>query len=121
MSMVASPRGPSCWVAVAALLFAIARAAAAQSSESPAPQAPPAESPPVMAPPPPAPAAAAAPAPQEPAQRKGRLYSWASVGTTFAYGQTYGSANAMKLSPDFVRNLPPPPAAMQTYCLPLTE
>ena len=96
MSMVASPRGPSCWVAVAALLFAIARAAAAQSSESPAPapQAPPAEFPPVMAPPPPAPAAAAAPAPQEPAQRKGRLYSWASVGTTFAYGQTYGSANA---------------------------
>lgn len=97
MPMIASPRTPGCWVAVAALLLAFARVAAAQSSESPAQpaQVPPADAPPaVTAPPPPAPAAAPAPAPQEPAQRKGRLYSWASIGTTFAYGQTYGSANA---------------------------
>ena len=32
----------------------------------------------------------------------------------------YGSAKAMKLSPDLVRCFPPPPAAITTYCLPLT-
>jgi hypothetical protein len=91
--MAASSRWLSCSPAVAALL--LAGAAAAQSSESPAQpaQVPPADAPPaVLAPPPPAPAAAPARAP-EPAQPRGRLYSWASVGTTFAYGQTYGSAN----------------------------
>src|SRR5262249_31327478 len=39
---------------------------------------------------------APAPSPAPPPQRKepsGRLYSWASFGTTFAYGQTYGNAN----------------------------
>ncbi|HZX92998.1 MAG TPA: hypothetical protein VFE90_00670 [Myxococcales bacterium] len=42
------------------------------------------------------PEAAPAPAATAPAQPKwysGRPYSWGSVGTTFAYGQTYGSAN----------------------------
>jgi len=85
----------SCSLAIGALL--LARVATAQSSESPAQtaQVPPADVPPaVMAPAPPAAAAPApAPAPQKPAQPIGRVYSWASVGTTFAYGQTYGSAN----------------------------
>src|SRR5438874_10152207 len=42
----------------------------------------------------PAPPATAAPAPPpQPSQWSGRPYSWASFGTTFAYGQTYANAN----------------------------
>jgi hypothetical protein len=29
----------------------------------------------------------------KPEQPRGKLYTWGSVGTTFAYGETYGSAN----------------------------
>src|SRR5215510_13298620 len=36
-------------------------------------------------------------------------------------GYRFGSANATNESPDFVPSLPPPPAAMATYCRPLTE
>jgi hypothetical protein len=49
---------------------------------------------PVVAPPaPPPPQKAASAAPAQPAGKRGSLYSWGSVGTTFAYGETYGSAN----------------------------
>src|ERR671926_151243 len=59
---------------------------------SPRRSEPPRSSPP--SPEPAAPAPAAEP-PEEPKmQWTRRLYSWASVGTTFAYGTTYGSANA---------------------------
>ncbi len=48
---------------------------------------------PAQVPPPPATAAPApAPAPH-PSQWSGKPYSWASFGTTFAYGQTYANAN----------------------------
>jgi hypothetical protein len=36
-------------------------------------------------------------------------------------GYRFGSANATNESPDLVPSLPPPPAAMATYCRPLTE
>ncbi|HYV66212.1 MAG TPA: hypothetical protein VE964_08205 [Myxococcales bacterium] len=76
-------------------MLASAGAAAAQSSESSAqPTGSTQQTAPAAAPPAPAPTAAATPAPkEEPSPWKGRLYSWASVGTTFAYGTTYGSAN----------------------------
>src|SRR6266850_161622 len=44
--------------------------------------------------PPPSATAAPAPAPApHPSQWSGKPYSWASFGTTFAYGQTYANAN----------------------------
>jgi len=70
-----------------------APAAAPSAAEAaPPPAAAPAAA--VAAPPSPPPAAAPAPAPAAAQQKKPRpIYTWASVGTTFAYGQTYGSAN----------------------------
>ena len=91
MSMTSSRRRPGCPLALAGLLLAFARVAAAQSA---GPPTQPAE--PVARPVPEAAAPAAAPAqpPQSsPARRNGHLYTWGSVGTTFAYGQTYGSAS----------------------------
>jgi len=67
-------------LALAFLLLALSGIAAAQETGQ-APAAPP---PPAVSTPPPK---------AEPPWWKGRIYSWASVGTTFAYGQTYGSAN----------------------------
>jgi hypothetical protein len=52
---------------------------------------PPAQPSPAAAQPAPAPAQPA-PAPAKPKERN-RLFTWGSVGTTFAYGETYGSAN----------------------------
>jgi hypothetical protein len=73
---------------LAALLLAFPGVARAQSSTPP-----PATSESAAEPaPPPAPPPATVPTPA-PQKRSGRLYSWGSVGTTFAYGQTYGSAN----------------------------
>jgi hypothetical protein len=62
----------------------------APATAVPAAQPTPAVAQPVAPPPAPAPAAAQAPAKQEP---RGRLYTWGGVGTTFAYGETYGSAS----------------------------
>jgi len=63
-------------LALASFLLALPGVARAQSPDPPAPPA-------VFAP-------AARP---EPPWWNGKLYTWGSVGTTFAYGQTYGSAN----------------------------
>ncbi|HWE22856.1 MAG TPA: hypothetical protein VG496_02845 [Myxococcales bacterium] len=77
MSLVIARRTTSLSLAVAAIVIGLARDSAAQA---------PAES--TQS------AGTVAPAAQEPAVPwTRRLYSWASVGTTFAYGQTYGSAN----------------------------
>ena len=71
------------------LLLALSGSAAAQPMGSQEPAEPV-----TQAPPPPPPAAVSAPPKKaEPPWWKGRIYSWASVGTTFAYDQTYGSAN----------------------------
>ncbi len=45
--------------------------------------------------PPPAPAASAqaAPPPEQKIPLRKRIFTWGSIGTTFAYGETYGSAN----------------------------
>ncbi|BDG04730.1 hypothetical protein [Anaeromyxobacter oryzae] len=71
-------------------------AAAAPAATPAAPAAAPPESPPAQ----PAPAVAPAPPPppppaatQQQQQRRRPLYTWGSIGTTFAYGQTYGSAS----------------------------
>ena len=82
--MADSHRLLSCSQVLAALLLALPGAARAQSSAPPESSAEPA--------PTPAPAPATSPTPAS-QKRSGRLYSWGSVGTTFAYGQTYGSAN----------------------------
>ena len=67
-------------------------AAPSAAEAAPPPAAAPATA--VAAPPSSPPAAAPAPAPAAAQQKKPRpIYTWASVGTTFAYGQTYGSAN----------------------------
>ena len=86
MSAVIRRMGP---LAPTLLLLALSGSAASQPMGSqeaaePTPQAP--------SPPPPA-AVSAPPKKAEPPWWKGRIYSWASVGTTFAYDQTYGSAN----------------------------
>jgi len=99
------------------LVFVVALLAApptlAQTAQQPAPPPPP---PTTEAPPPPPSSAPAAPATQpapaaaqpapaaaqpapapQPAPKKesrGVLYPWLTVGTTFAYGQTYGNASA---------------------------
>ena len=58
---------------------------------TPAPAAAP---PPAQQPPPPAPAAQAKPPPQEEKQGiRSKIYTWGSVGATFAYGNTYGNLN----------------------------
>ena len=108
-------------LALAAALLALAGAAAAQTppaapepttpelapAAAPAPAVatePPAAQPaaaPQAAPPPPAAAAPAQPAsaaaPARPAEAqvplRKRIFTWASIGTTFAYGNTYGNAN----------------------------
>jgi hypothetical protein len=83
--------------APAATAPAAAAPAAAPPAATPPAQAaqaaPPAQPVPAVAtvPPPPPPQQAAAPVPAQPP--RGRIYAWGSVGTTFAYGQTYGSAN----------------------------
>jgi len=82
--MKKSRRRPDLSIATVPLVLAFAWAAAAQGTASPAPAPAVASPPPVDAPP--APAAA-------PPARQAQPYTWASVGTTFAYGQTYGSAN----------------------------
>lgn len=105
---------------IAAALLAFAQAAPAQTPVAApqpvpetaptetAPEAPSAEQPetppaapheqPVSPPSPPAAQQAAAPAqpapaPAEKVPLRKKLYGWGSVGTTFAYGETYGSAN----------------------------
>ena len=79
------------------LLLALSGAAGAQSDPAPGTPAPAAtvpSEPAALAPVPVTPAPApATPARAEPKPPSGRLYSWASVGTTFAYGQTYANAN----------------------------
>jgi hypothetical protein len=87
-------------IGAAALVAALAGAARAQSSDTQPANAVGAQTEPAvvpaaaMTPPSPPPAAAPAePAPEPKMQWARRLYSWASVGTTFAYGTTYGSAN----------------------------
>jgi hypothetical protein len=98
MSRIDRVRGLS--LAAATLVFSLVGPLAAQTStEQPsAKPIPPAEGQPAAVPAvavmPPTPAPA--PAPMAAKQRSpfsGRLYSWASLGTTFAYNQTYGSAN----------------------------
>jgi hypothetical protein len=81
-------------LAIATALLAVAHTAAAEGTSA-APAAPPPPPPPAVAPapPPPPPAqaqATAAPAQPQPRQRK--IYGWGSIGTTFAYGETYASA-----------------------------
>jgi len=71
---------------LAALVLVLPCIALAQSSAQPGLD-------PSQTPPPPMTTAPTpAPAPQ-PSQWSGRPYSWASFGTTFAYGQTYANAN----------------------------
>jgi hypothetical protein len=90
-----SPTSSLRWLALASVL-AFAAAALAQSAEQPAP-APSGESRPEPVPStaPAVPAARPTADAAEPRAKWTRqIFSWASVGTTFAYGQTYGSANA---------------------------
>jgi hypothetical protein len=69
-------------------------APAPQAEPAPAPPAPTQPAPAAAPPPPPPPQAAAATAPPpKPPSRRGTLYTWGSVGTTFAYDNTYASAN----------------------------
>jgi len=89
--MAEIPRRPIPPHLLAALLLALPALARAQTPADSGAQVPPPEQ--AQPAPPPAPPPAAAPAPSPPQKRGGRLYSWGSVGTTFAYGQTYGSAN----------------------------
>jgi hypothetical protein len=86
---------------------AAAPAAAPAYAAPPPPQPAPAAAPAYAAPPPPQPAPAAQPAPPPPPQPaaqakppasepekpsfRSKLYTWGSLGTTFAYGNTYGS------------------------------
>jgi hypothetical protein len=87
-------------IGAAALVAALAGAARAQSSEAQPASAVGAQTEPVAvpatavkaAPPPPAAAPVEPPEAQKVPWTR-RLFSWASVGTTFAYGTTYGSAN----------------------------
>ena len=88
-------------IGAAALVAALAGAARAQSSDPQPANAVGTQTEPTVVPaaavtPPPAPPSAApAEPPEEPKmQWTRRLYSWASFGTTFAYGTTYASANA---------------------------
>jgi len=67
-------------------------ATTAPASTAPATNAPAATAPPQPAPPPPAAQPAPQPAPQK--EKRGVLYPWLTVGTTFAYGQTYGNVSA---------------------------
>jgi hypothetical protein len=94
-----APAAPAAATPAAAAPAAAAPAAAAPAAAAPAATAPataqpePATAQPAPPPAQPQPVAAApAPAPQ-PRQRRGKLFTWGSVGTTFAYGETYGSAN----------------------------
>ncbi len=89
---------PAGAAAPAAAAVAAPAAAAAAAAPAVATQPPPAKQPaaaPQAAPPPPpaaAPAQAAPPAEEKVPLRK-KIFGWGSVGTTFAYGETYGSAN----------------------------
>ncbi len=94
------------FVALATPLLVIAPLAVAQSSDADQPAAatepaPAAESTPAEPQPAsqvtqvPAPKPVAAPAPAQPQEKwTKKIYPWASVGTTFAYGNTYGSVTA---------------------------
>lgn len=73
-------------LALAAAFLAVAQSTAAQTTvpSSPTEQETPAAEPPEKP---------AAEAPAQPEPRRRKLYPWGSIGTTFAYGETYASAN----------------------------
>jgi hypothetical protein len=88
------PPPPAAAPAAAAPPPAAAAPAVAPPPPAPAPAAapPPPAAAPAAPPPPPAPAAQAQAEPK-PKSPRGKLYTWGSIGTTFAYGNTYGSLN----------------------------
>jgi len=88
--METSYRRGSWALAAAALLLTVAGGASAQANATAEPAAVPAAA--VDAAPSQQPAPALPPAQKQEAQRP-KVFTWASFGTTFAYGQTYGSAN----------------------------
>jgi hypothetical protein len=87
-SAVSAQQAPPAQPPAAGTSPSVPAAAPAQTAPAPAPAQPA----PTAAPAQPAPAAAAPPPSPAPARQR-RLYTWGSVGTSFAYGNTYWNAS----------------------------